>query len=103
MVDKTERNPPSVAAHSGTGSARMVLPLMLPAYAMPGTDIAHGDIGLRARYAMSGTDLAYGATRLLWLWTFLPSRYCQLHPESKTRDFLCRTLCTRNVFDFGSL
>eukprot|EP00961_Rhodomonas_salina_P301054 3940311-Rhodomonas_salina.6 len=32
---------------------------LLDCYAMSGTDIARGDISLRARYAMSGTDIAY--------------------------------------------
>eukprot|EP00961_Rhodomonas_salina_P249880 3377383-Rhodomonas_salina.1 len=34
-------------------------------YAMSGTDIAYGSIGLRTCYAMSGTEIAYAAPRLV--------------------------------------
>eukprot|EP00961_Rhodomonas_salina_P221256 2991236-Rhodomonas_salina.1 len=36
---------------------------VLSGYAMSGTDVAYGAIGLRAFYAMPGTDVACGATR----------------------------------------
>eukprot|EP00961_Rhodomonas_salina_P232712 3143893-Rhodomonas_salina.1 len=38
-------------------------PCPLSAYAMPGTDIAHGTIGLCISYALPGTDIAYHGTR----------------------------------------
>eukprot|EP00961_Rhodomonas_salina_P202082 2725688-Rhodomonas_salina.1 len=41
----------------------------VPSYAMSGTDIAHGAIGLRASYAMSGTDM-----------TAIDLRACNLMP-----------------------
>eukprot|EP00961_Rhodomonas_salina_P236152 3191622-Rhodomonas_salina.4 len=52
-------------AHKAAAKGRMdalVGPAIVlrASYAMPGTDLAYGDIGLRVCYAMSGTDLVFG-------------------------------------------
>eukprot|EP00961_Rhodomonas_salina_P231827 3131988-Rhodomonas_salina.2 len=56
--------PGNLSARAGRRQSVGTAPLSAYAcYAMSGTDIAHGAIGLRACYAMPGTDLVYGATR----------------------------------------
>eukprot|EP00961_Rhodomonas_salina_P195712 2642081-Rhodomonas_salina.3 len=47
-------------------------------YAMSGSDIAQGPIGLHCRYAMSGTEIAYDTE------VYLPARYAM--PGTHTAD-----------------
>eukprot|EP00961_Rhodomonas_salina_P275620 3723854-Rhodomonas_salina.1 len=55
-------SPTRVSAGGERGAHRFRLQAscaMQASYAMSGTDIAHGGIGVRARYAVPGTDMPY--------------------------------------------